>query len=85
METFLRLSGNGYELFFHTADATPQQLRIELSKVYGMVSSKPRAAEGGETLAAQLAQVAQLFEQNLLTATEFDAAKRKLLGHDGSP
>jgi len=90
IKTVVRIQGTGCELFLLYTKATPDQLRIEMSRTLGTIRSA-RAAEvaGGaqqEARAAspspveELTKLADLLEKGLLTREEFDQMKAKLLG-----
>jgi|GEM_PF-3449088 len=90
IQTVVRIQGTGCELFLLYTKATPDQLRIEMSRTLGTIRSA-RAAEvaGGaqqEARAAspspveELTKLADLLEKGLLTREEFDQMKAELLG-----
>jgi Short C-terminal domain len=68
------------ELILLCRDATPHDLRIELSRLYGAIRSRASAtpARAADPV-DQLERLAKLLEQGLLSREQFDAAKAKLI------
>jgi Short C-terminal domain len=88
--TVVRIQGTGCELFLLDTRASPEQLRIEMSRPLGAIRAA-RAAEaaGGIQQEAravspspveELTKLAELLEKGLLTREEFDLMKANLLG-----
>jgi hypothetical protein len=91
METVLTIEGREQELFFHYELATPEQLRIGLSSVFGRVKNTKAlednltppldvAASPTSDVVERLERLGSMHAQGLLTADEFSAAKSQLLG-----
>jgi len=90
IKTIVRIQGTTCELFLLHTRATPEQLRIEMSRTLGTIRSA-RAAEQArgsqqEARAAspspveELTKLADLLEKGLLTRQEFDLMEAQLLG-----
>jgi hypothetical protein len=86
METVLQFETQDIEAFFHYGRSTPEALRIDLSEVFGQVrrasapTEEPRSSD--VELADRLVKLADLRREGLLSAEEFEAAKRRLFGRE---
>lgn len=88
--TIVRIQATGCELFLLHTRATPEQLRIELSRPLGAIRSArtmnaPGAAKHQSPIrpaapVEELAKLGEMLEKGLLTREEFDLMKAKLLG-----
>ena len=81
IDTILTWRTASSEVILHTSSATPDQLRIELSKQLGLIEQRGRgqAAASRDGLAAELQQLADLRSSGVLSDEEFTAAKARLL------
>lgn len=82
MDTSLRIQTNDGELFFHSGDATPERLRIELSPVIARFAANGPDSEVPGTpssLAEDLEKLGRLRNEGVLTEDEFIAAKKRLI------
>lgn len=87
METVLRIEAENAEAFFHYGLAPPERLRIELSAVFGRIRRKevgdrPKSQSPNTELTDQLVKLADLHREGLLSADEFESAKRRLFGDE---
>jgi putative oligomerization/nucleic acid binding protein len=90
IKTVMRIQATHCELFLLHTQATPEQLRITLSRPLGAIRSARAAANAGtgqHPVAAapaspveELTKLAGLLESGLLTREEFELMKAKLLG-----
>ncbi len=77
---------NGQEVMFHVKDKSPMELKAKLSGVVARVKQgkSPVTAASSQTqgndVVGQIAQLAKLKEQGILTEVEFTAKKKQLLG-----
>lgn len=78
INTILRFSWAGGELFLHTSRFTPDNARIALSHVFTVMQKK--GAHTQTDLASQLEKLASLRDSGALTSTEFDQAKARIIG-----
>ena len=86
IKTVVRVQGAGCELFLLYTKATPEQLRIQLSRPLGAIRAA-RSAAAHENLGSvrstslvdELAKLASMLESGLLTRDEFDRLKARLL------
>jgi hypothetical protein len=82
METFVWISGDRFEMFFHHAEMTPGDLRIALSPVLPRLgTARPEASS--DDVAQQLSKMGDMFSEGLLTAEEFASAKARILRETG--
>jgi hypothetical protein len=90
IKTIVRVQGTGCELFLLHTRATPDQLRIAMSRPLSAIRSA-RAAEETRGIqqearaappspAEELTKLADLLKKGLLTREEFDLMKAKLIG-----
>lgn len=91
IKTVVRIQGAACELFLLHTKATPEQLRIELSRALGAIRSAratwvPGVSQHHEASASasaspveELTKLAAMLESGLLTREEFDLMKAKLL------
>ena len=90
IKTVVRIQGAACELFLLHTKATPEQLRIELSRPLGAIRSAratwvPGVSQHHEASASaspveELTKLAAMLESGLLSREEFDLMKAKLLG-----
>ena len=88
IETILRIQGTGFEIFLFYAKATPEQLRIELSRPLAAfrsvrashaVGAAPDQVSSKSTSPVdELIKLADMLEKGLLTRNEFDLMKAKI-------
>jgi hypothetical protein len=87
-DTVVCLKTTTAELFLHTQDITPDDLRMRLSGVFNVLrrqqasrtgSAQPRSALGDIDAVERLAKLAGLLEAKLITRDEFDKLKADLL------
>jgi hypothetical protein len=93
VDTVICLQTHAAELFLHTQAVDPEQLRIRLSQVFGVLRQQAGAAAGerpGTPVGAgedhvidRLAKLATMLEQGLISRAEFDKLKSDLLGAAG--
>jgi hypothetical protein len=94
IKTIVRIQGTRCELFLLHTRATPDQLRIEMSRTLGVIRSA-RATEvaGGiqhevravsSSPVEELTKLAEMLEKGLLTREEFDLMKAKLISRPTS-
>lgn len=77
--TFLYLRTPDQEGFFHTNEATPDDLRIKLSSIFLLIKSNENS--GPQTdITSQLEKLVKLRDQGDLNAEQFETAKKKILG-----
>ena len=89
IKTVLRIQGTRCELFLLHTKATPEQLRIELSRSLGAIRAARATAAAGMSQqpiiaphaspVEELAKLAGMLEKGLLTREEFDALKAQLV------
>lgn len=83
VNTILALTTAGGEIFIHTDQCEPEQLRYRLSPVFVALrrhaSKSPPSAGTGEAKVERLTQLAALVEKGLLSEAEFADLKRELL------
>ena len=82
METVLRVAMTDAEAFFHYGSATPDALRMTLSRFFATVrETAPTPALVEETsLAGELERLSTLKREGMLSDDEFSKAKQRLLG-----
>ncbi len=90
IKTVVRIQGAACELFLLHTKATPEQLRIELSRPLGAIRSAratevpagslQHVAATSASPVEELTKLAAMLESGLLTHEEFDLMKAKLLG-----
>ncbi|MBP6097559.1 MAG: hypothetical protein KA503_14105 [Methyloversatilis sp.] len=84
VSTYLRVMTKIGEVFLHTAAKEPADLRMKLSAMFVAIEnakvSKPQAPE---TTLLDLERLADMYQNGLLSASEFKVAKLKLLSHKG--
>ncbi len=90
IKTVVRIQGIACELFLLHTKATPEQLRIELSRPLGAIRSAWATSVPGMSQhhdapppaspVEELTKLAAMLENGLLTREEFDLMKAKLLG-----
>lgn len=82
--TVVRVQASKCELFLLWTKATPEQLRIELSRPLGVIRAARAAADQmpvrPESPVAELSKLADMLQAGLLTREEYDQLKSKLLG-----
>ena len=88
--TVVRIQGIGCELFLLYTRASPERLRIEMSRTLATIRSARTAEEmrglqqeeraSSPSPVEELTKLADLLEKGLLTREEFDLMKAKLLG-----
>jgi hypothetical protein len=76
---YLTLAAAGGELVVRVDQVPPQELRVRLGDVLRRPAGAPGAPGDGD-LVGQIARLGELHASGVLTAEEFAAAKRKLLG-----
>ena len=83
VHTVIRLTALNSELFFHWGGAPPEELRIRLSPAIGRVESFRRAASKSSPPSRdpleRLKELGALRDSGVLSAEEFDEAKRRVL------
>ena len=90
IKTVVRVQGTGCELFLLHARATPEQVRIDLSRPLGAIRSARASALPGadahheparpaSSPVEELTKLASMLQSGLLTREEFDHLKAKLL------
>jgi hypothetical protein len=83
IQTVVRIRGTNCELFLLHTRATPDQLRMELSRALGVIRAARAAGGAAPARSAspveELAKLADLLDRGLLTREEFDVMKAKLL------
>jgi hypothetical protein len=87
--TIVRIQGRDCEFFLLHRRATPEQLRIEMSRALGAIrAARTAGAEqtradqwypGSASPVAELAKLADMLQAGLLTREEFDQLKASLL------
>ncbi len=95
IKTVVRIQGTACELFLLHTTATPEQLRIELSRSLGAIRSAPASLPAGRSQhqaaatsaspVEELTRLAAMLETGLLTREEFNQTKAKLLGATSWP
>ena len=90
IKTVVRIQGTACELFLLHTTATPEQLRIEMSRALGTIRSARAAEEvrgnqqevraASSSPVEELTKLADLLQKGLLTREEFDLMKAQLLG-----
>jgi hypothetical protein len=85
----VRVQGTGCELFLLHARATPEQVRIDLSRPLGAIrSARAPALQGADehreparpaSPVEELTKLASMLQSGLLTREEFDQLKARLL------
>lgn len=94
IKTVVRIQGTGCELFLLHTSATPDQLRIGMSRTLSIIRSA-RATEvagaiqqGARAISSspveELTKLADMLEKGLLSREEFDLMKAKLIGRPTS-
>jgi hypothetical protein len=94
IRTVVRIQGTGCELFLLYTGATPDQLRIGMSRTLSIIRSAlatevaERTQQGVRAVPSspveELAKLADMLEKGLLTREEFDLLKAKLIGRPTS-
>lgn len=94
IKTVVRIQSTSCELFLLHTKATPDRLRIEMSRALGTIRSARAAETSGEihqearaeapSPVEELTKLADLLEKGLLTREEFDQMKARLLGRPAS-
>ena len=82
IHTMIRYQATDLEAFFFHSVETPEQLRIRLSGVLGRIRSGaelPPASASTDRL-VELEGLGKLYQDGVLTADEFAAMKRKIIG-----
>lgn len=81
INTFLRILTKTGELYIHTSEIEPINLKMELSPVFVYLANKPQEHSGGTSnfIAEEIAKLHQLKIDGLLDDDEFKAAKNKIL------
>jgi hypothetical protein len=89
IKTILGIQGTGFEFFLLHTRATPERLRIELSRPLAAIRSTRAlrtAAEQGPVPGSyvspvdELTKLADMLDKGLLTRDEFDLMKTKIMG-----
>ena len=88
IQTIVRIQAPGNELHFLCGTATPDVLRVELSRPLAAIrearasraAANARQAEKAAAAVGELSRLASLLEAGLLTRAEFDELKAQLLG-----
>jgi hypothetical protein len=90
IKTIVRIQGTDCELFLLHTRATPDQLRIEMSRTLSLIRSARATEVAGEiqhgalgvssSPIEELTKLADMLEKGLLTREEFDVMKAKLIG-----
>lgn len=81
--TFARMLTTTGELYLHTSQAEPAQLKIRLSQVYVYLANKARNASASSihgAVAEEITKLHKLKQDGLIDDDEYKAAKGKLLG-----
>lgn len=81
--TFARMLTTTGELYLHTSQAEPAQLKIRLSQVYVYLANKARTSSGSNmngAVAEEITKLHKLKQDGLIDDDEYKAAKGKLLG-----
>jgi hypothetical protein len=88
IETILRIQGTGFEIFLLYANATPERLRIELSRPLAAFRSvrashavgvaQDQMSSKSTSSVDELIKLADMLEKGLLTRDEFDLMKVKI-------
>jgi Short C-terminal domain len=81
VESLIGVQAGQRELIFMSSRDTPDALRIRLSRVLGRIRANAGAGEssGSRDPVDRLAKLGDLLERGLVTQSEFDDAKAKLL------
>jgi hypothetical protein len=79
--TFLRILTKTGELYIHTSEIEPINLKMELSPAFVYLANKPQELSGGASslIAEEIAKLHQLKLDGLLDDDEFKIAKNKIL------
>lgn len=81
--TFVRIMTNGSEMYFHTSEREPVQLKILFSKVFVFLNSLKNTdvASSAQTtsISDELAKLHTLFKEGVLTEAEFEQAKKRII------
>lgn len=81
--TFVRMLTITGELYLHTSEAEPAQLKIKMSQVFVYLGNKARNVSGTSmhgAVAEEITKLHKLKQDGLIDDDEYKAAKSKLLG-----
>jgi hypothetical protein len=81
--TFVRMLTTTGELYLHTSQTEPAQLKIKLSQVFVYIANKARNSTGSSmhgAVAGEITKLHKLKQDGLIDDDEYKAAKSKLLG-----
>ena len=81
--TFARMLTTTGELYLHTSQVEPAQLKIKMSQVFVYLANKARNTSGSNiqgAVAEEITKLHKLKQDGLIDDDEYKAAKSKLLG-----
>lgn len=78
--TFMRILTTKGEIYLHTAEIDPADLKVKLSPVFVYLANKSsQKANNTQSITQELQSLQKLFEDGILSQDEFTAAKKKIL------
>lgn len=81
VNTFVRVLSTTGEVYLHSSSVEPLQLKMQLSPIFVRLSNRSKITNSstGRNVASELEKIRELFQSGILSQSEFETAKRKIL------
>lgn len=77
--TFLRILTTSGDMYFHTSDIEPTDLKMNLSPLWVNISSRSIQSRESVSIFVEVKNLQKLLQEEIITKEEFEMAKKKIL------